>query len=100
METYIWRRYQGHKIVGEGTIQAPCRVTAKTIVTKASHTGSWRKGWREHEYGVIKSYRDFRIYNFGHQASSIVFFFEPENERAFMDSITPDNQKNEQETLF
>lgn len=99
---FIWRRYQGSKIIGEGVIEAECRVRAKALVMKASQTGGWRKQWHEHQFGVIKSYHDMRgRFLMNQQTSSFVVFFEPENEDAMIQSLThPENRGAEQQTLF
>ena len=108
MTTYIWRHYKGSEILHEGQIQAPCRVTAKRVVTKAIKEAeivkpNKKSSWIEKSHHTINSID--KISGVRHLLSSnkeFIVFFRPKDEEEMIKKMTSpqDLERLTQITLF
>ena len=102
----IWRHYKGNKVLHEGTVTAPCRVTAKSKVTRAIKLerlvdSRYRAGWREYANYTITSISDLRGIRYPISAQrEFIVFYEPDRENAMISDLTDPKQKDNQLNLF
>ena len=90
---FIWRHYKNGEIINQGEVKAPCRLTAKRKVTKASAC----KGlsWREKVNYTIASISDMRGIRYPLSSESkfseFVVFFYPDNKNEMLSDLTNPN---------
>ena len=92
---FIWRHYIGRKMVSDGEVTAPCRVTAKRKVTRAIKEAgvvrsSYRPKWREKVYYTITSLSDLRgiRHPMSNPWADFIVFFEKDNENGMISDLT------------
>ena len=102
----IWRHYEGNKVLHEGTVTAPCHVTAKGKVTRAIKRerivdSRYRAGWREYENYTITSISDLRGIRYPISAQrEFIVFYKPDRETSMINDLTDPKQKGNELTLF
>ena len=104
----IWRYYHGNHIINEGTVNAPCRVTAKRKVTKAIKKAQvvpidYKSRWSEKQHHTITPVDNLRGKRFPMSTSTkFIVFFYPENEQKMINEMThpKDMEKSKQIELF
>ena len=92
---FIWRHYSNGKIINQGEVKAPCRVTAKRKVTidfsnfHSHQRPRQRLSWREKVYYTIASISDMRGIRYPLSSESeFIVFFCPDNENGMLSDLT------------
>ena len=107
---FTWRHYKGSQILNEGEVKAPCRVTAKRLVTAAiKETGvvstNYKSSWIEKATCTVTSIESIK--GITHLLSSnkeFILFFDPRDEKEMVAEMTSPKDRNKdlnkQSTLF
>jgi len=101
----IWRHYKGSKILNEGEVKAPCRVTAKRIVTTAIKENNvvpqnYKSRWSEKSCYTTTSIDDLRGVTYPMSVSrEFIVFFHPEDEKKMITEMTSPKQLAESDQL-